>query len=113
MKTKWKVKSQLARDLEDPKYRKKFESDYEIFKLEVQLLLALEKKHWSYNDLAKAIGTHKSHISRDLKAGGIQTASVARISRMADALGMKFIPICVSRNKLKEVMPKLQRFILA
>ena len=69
MKRQWNVKSRLARDLEDPEYRKRFEADYESFKLEVQLLLAMERKHWSYSDLAKAVGTQKSHISRDLKGG--------------------------------------------
>ena len=83
------------------------------FKLEVQLLLALERKHWSYDDLAKAIGTQKGHISRDLKGGGIQTASVARVSRIAEALGMKFLPLCISRDKLKGILPKIEKLVTA
>src|SRR3989339_2132070 len=99
MKHSWKVKSQIARDLENPIYRKRFEADYEAFKLEVQLLNALERKHWSYSHLAKVIGTQKSHISRDLKSGGVQSASIARVAKMAEALGMKFLPLLIPREK--------------
>lgn len=113
MKRKWRVKSQLERDLENPAYRKRFEEDYEAFKVEVQLLLALERKHWSYSDLARAVGTQKSHISRDLKGGGIQSASLARIARMAEALGMKFLPIMINRNQEKTILPKLQKLVTA
>ena len=47
MKRKANVKSQLERDLEDPEYKKRFEADYDAFKLEVQFLLALQRKRWS------------------------------------------------------------------
>jgi DNA-binding phage protein len=113
MKRKWRVKSQLARDLENPEYQKRFESDYEAFKLEVQLLLALERKHWSYSDLARAVGTHKSHISRDLKAGGLASASISRIAKMAKALGLKFVPLCISEKKIKQALPVLKRLVAA
>lgn len=114
MNRKWhNVKSQIARDLENPAYRKRFEVDYETFKIAVQILLALEKKNWTYQDLAKAIGTNKSHISRDLKSGGIESASVSRIARIADALGMTFIPLFIANEKRKQILPKLHGLVAA
>ena len=113
MKRKRNVKSQLARDLENPEYRKRFEADYESFKLEVQLLLAMERKHWSYSDLARAVGTQKSHISRDLKGGGLASASIARIARMAEVLGLKFLPLCVSEKKMRQAIPFMKKLVAA
>lgn len=113
MKRRWRVKSQLARDLEDPEYRKRFDEDYAALKLEVQLLLALERKHWSYSDLAKAVGTQKSHISRDLKGGGLGSASLSRIAKMAEALGLKFVPLCISEKKIKQSLPLIMKLVTA
>ena len=113
MRRKWNIKSQLARDLEDPSYRKRFEADYAALKLEVQLLLALERKNWSYADLARAVGTHKSHISRDLKGRGLGSASIARVAKMAEALGLKFVPLCLSPKNLKQVLPIVERLVAA
>lgn len=113
MKRKRNVKSQLAKDLEDPEYRKRFEADYEAFKLEVQFLLAMERKHWSYSDLARAVGTQKSHISRDLKAGGLASASISRIAKMAEALGLRFVPLCVSEKKIKQALPVIKKLASA
>ena len=113
MKRKGHVKSQLERDLENPEYRKRFETDYEAFKLEVQLLLALEKKHWTYSDLARAVGTQKSHISRDLKGGGLGSASISRIAKIAEALGLKFFPLCISEKKIKQALPVIKKLVAA
>lgn len=113
MKRKWQAKSRLARDLEDPDYRKRFEADYEAFKLEVQLLLALERKHWSYSDLARAVGTNKSHISRDLKGGGLNGASISRVAKMAEALGLRFIPLCIAEGRMKQALPLIRKLVAA
>ncbi|MDD5657253.1 MAG: hypothetical protein PHF00_08370 [Elusimicrobia bacterium] len=113
MKRKWRVKSQLARDLENAEYRKRFEADYDAFKLEVQFLLALERKHWSYSDLARAVGTDKSHISRDLKGGGLACATISRVTMMAEALGLKFYPLCISEDKLKKILPVIRKLVTA
>ena len=112
MKIKAKAKGLLARKMEDPAYRKRHEESYELFKLEVQLLNALERKNMTYDDLAKAMHTNKSNISRDLKAGGIQNASLSRIIKMAQALGMKFIPLIIPEEK-RSVLPKIQRLAVA
>lgn len=111
MRHKWKIKSQLESDLEDPEYRKRFEEGYEAFKLEVQLLLALERKHWSYSDLAKAVGTQKGHISRDLKGRGLGAASISRVAKMAAALDMKFIPLCIAQKNLKQALPVIKKLV--
>ena len=111
MKRRWKIKGQLERDLEDPEYRKRFEAEYEAFKLEVQFLLALERKHWSYSDLARAVGTHKGHISRDLKGRGMSSASISRVSKMAEALDMKFIPLCIPEKSLKHALPVIKKLV--
>ena len=109
MKTKTKAKGLLARKMEDPAYRKRFEESYELFKLEVKLLKALECKHWSYSDLARAVGTNNSRISRDLNGCGLGTASIGRVSRMAAALGLKFVPLCIPQDKMKLALPILKK----
>lgn len=113
MKNKERPKGLLARKMEDPAYRKRHEESYELLKLEVQLLNALEKKHWTYSDLAKVMGTQKSGISRDLKGGGLQSASMSRVAKMAEALGLKFFSFCVEENKAKLVLPLIKRLVAA
>ena len=113
MKNRGKAKGLLARKMEDPAYRKRHEEGYELFKLEVQLLNALEKKHWSYADLAKVMGTQKSGISRDLKGGGLQSASISRVRKMAKALGLKFFSFCVAEEKAEQALPVIRKLVAA
>src|SRR3989338_1411950 len=102
MKSKRKFKTIMEQEMEDPEYRKLFEEGWPAFQLEVQILNALERKHWSYSHLAKVLHTQKSAISRDLKGGGLRSASISRIAKMAEALGLKFFPVCVSEKKVKD-----------
>jgi hypothetical protein len=113
MKNKTKPRGLLARKMEDPAYRKRHEESYELLNLEVQLLNALEKKHWTYADLARVMHTQKSAISRDLKGGGLRTASMARVAKMAEALGMRFFPFCVAENKASLVLPVIMKMAAA
>ena len=113
MKNKKKFKSVFDREMEDPEFRRLFEEGWPAFQLEVQLLNALERKHWSYSDLAKVLHTQKSAISRDLKSGGIRSASISRISKMAQALGLKFLPLCISEKQMKKVLPIIKRLAAA
>ena len=113
MKNKTKFKSIMDREMEDPEYRRLFEETWPAFQLEVQLLNALERKHWSYSHLAKVLHTQKSAISRDLKGGGLRYASIARIAKMAQALGLKFVPLCVSNKKAREALPVIKKLVAA
>ncbi|TPW19014.1 MAG: hypothetical protein FD126_3111 [Elusimicrobia bacterium] len=113
MKSRGKAKGLLARKMEDPDYRRRHEESYELFKLEVQFLNALARKRWTYSDLAKVMGTQKSAISRDLKGHGLQNASMDRIAKMAEALGLRFIPFCVAENKAKQALPLIQKLVAA
>lgn len=110
---KHKAKGLLARKMEDAAYRKRHEESHELFKLEVQLLNALEKKHWTYSDLAKVMGTQKSAISRDLKGHGLQKASMDRIAKMAEALGLRFVPFCIPEGKANRALPLIQKLATA
>jgi len=113
MKTKLKVKGLIERKLENPKYRREFAEGYEAFKLEVQLLNALERNHLTYNDLAKVLHTGKSNISRDLRGGGIYSATVSRVSRMARALGLEFVPMLIPIKKAARILPQIEKLIAA
>lgn len=113
MKTEDKAAGLLARKMRDPAYRKRHEESYELFKLEVQFLNALERKHWTYADLAKVMGTQKSGISRDLKGSGLRSASIARLARMAEALGLRFFSFCVAEKKAKRVLPVIKKLLAA
>lgn len=103
------MKGELNRLLENPKFREKFEPGYEFFKLEVQILLAMEEKDWSYEDLAKATGIHRQNIWRDLKNGGLQKASLERVARYAEALDLHVHTFLMSSKQEKKLLPKLQR----
>lgn len=108
-----KAKGLLARKMEDPAYRKRHEESYELLKLEVQLLNALERKHWTYADLAKVMHTQKSAVSRDLKAGGLRSASMARVAKMAEALGLRLFSFCVAEEKAKQALPIIRKLVVA
>lgn len=113
MRTKTKVMGQLNRQLQDPVYRKRFEKGYALFKLEIQILLAMEKRGWTYDDLAKAVGTSKGNISRDLSGGKINSATVSRLVRIGEALGLRFIPVFVPEKSADEVASKIQELVAA
>ena len=113
MKNKEKPRGLLARKMQDPAYRKRHEKSYELLKLEVQLLNALEKKHWTYADLARVMHTQKSAISRDLKGGGLRSASMSRVSKMAEALGLRFFSFCVPENKASQYLPVIRKMAAA
>src|SRR5579864_7091321 len=113
MKNKTKVKSLFDREMENPEFRRKFQEEYELFKLEVQLQRALEQSGLTYEQLAQAINSHKSNISRDLKGGGISSATLGRIRKLADALGMTFIPLLIAKKNLPRVLPQLQKLMAA
>jgi len=103
----------LARKMEDPAYRKRHEESYELLKLEVQLLNALERKHWTYADLARAMHTQKSAVSRDLKGGGLRTASMARVAKMAEVLGLRLFVFCVAEKEADRALPVIRKLATA
>ena len=106
---KSKVKGLLERKLENPVYRTRFERQYPAFVLEVQILKALEEKGWTFEDLARKLHTKKNNVSRDLSAGGIRSATIKRLSRMAEALGMEFLPLLIPPRLEGKVLPKLRQ----
>jgi len=102
-----RIKSLLERKMKDPTYRSRFERNYPAFTLEVQILKAMERKDWTYGDLAKALATSKSNVSRDLSAGGIRSASLPRLARMAEVLDMEFVPLMIEQKRRKKIYPKI------
>jgi len=110
---KTKVKSLFEREMEDPGFRARFEEEHKIFKIEVQLLAALEKSGLTYEELARVISSHRSNISRDLKGGGINSATLSRIRKLAGALGMVFIPLVISKRKASQIIPQLEKLMAA
>lgn len=107
------MKSSLLRLLENPPYREKFEWDYELFKLEVLILDAMEEKGWTHHDLARATGISRHNIWRDLESGGLQNASLERIARIVDALGLHLHPVLLDQKKETKILPKLRRVLAA
>src|SRR5258708_10308785 len=107
------MKGSLNKLLEDPKFREEFERRQEFFRLEVQILLAMEDKGWTYEDLAKAVGTSRQNIWRDLRNGGLHKASMDRVAKIAEALGLRMHSFLISQKKEKRLLPKLHRFLKA
>lgn len=103
----------LNRKLQDRKVREKFEHRYRFFQLEVQILNALEDKGWTYEDLAREIGTYPQNVWRDLKNGGLHKASLERVSRYAEALGLHVHHFLMSPKQEKQLLPKLQKALAA
>ena len=113
MKNKTKIKTIADREMADPEFRRLFEETWPSFQIEVRLLKAMEQKHWSYSDLAKVLHTQKSAISRDLKGGGLRSASLTRVAKMAQALGLRFLPLCVSDKEAKRFFPAIKKLAAA
>ena len=104
-------KTLFEKRMADSNFKQRFEKEYPLFKLEVQILNALEKKGWTYSKLAKAMGTSKSNISRDLSAHGIRSATVSRLVKMAQVLDSDFIPLVIPQSKEVEILSKIQKFV--
>jgi hypothetical protein len=113
MKVKPKVIGYLNRKLQDPVYRERFDREAALFRIEMQILIALEDRGWSYADLAKAVGTSKGNISRDLSGGGVNSATVKRLTRIADALGLRFMPLFVPKKSAAKLAPKIRALLAA
>jgi DNA-binding phage protein len=69
----------------------------------------MEDKGWTYEDLAKAAGSSRQNIWRDLKNGGLHKASLDRVARIAKALGLHMHIILLTRIQEKEMLPVLRR----
>jgi len=106
-----RLKSLLQQKMENPEHRKRHDEQYAAFKLEVQILDALERKGWTYDDLAQTTNTQKSNISRDLRAGGILSASFSRIARIAEALGMKLLALLIPKEQEQLILPKIEALV--
>lgn len=104
-------KSLIEKKMEDAEYKKRHIRTYNAFKLEAQILYAIEKKGWTYSDLAKATHTNKSNISRDLRAGGILSASFSRISRIAEALEMKLVALLIPQEKEQYLLQRIEDIV--
>ena len=111
MKPRREPRGLLEKKLLDPVYRRRFNEGFSAFELEVQVLNALERRGMTYTDLARLLHTSKSNISRDLSAGGINSATVARVARIGEALGMTFFPILVPKEQEQRFVAVLQRLL--
>lgn len=103
----------LNRKLEDPKFKERFEHGHRFFQLEVQILNALEDKGWTYQDLAKATGTYPQNVWRDLKNGGLHKASLERVARYAEALGLHLHHFLMNPKQEEKLLPRLQKVLSA
>src|SRR5262245_16467947 len=103
----------LNRKLQDPKFKERFEHRYRFFQLEVQILNALEDKGWTYEDLAKKVGTYPQTVWRDLKNGGLHKASLERVAGYAEALGLHIHHFLLSPKQEKKLLPRLQKALAA
>lgn len=102
-----KVKTEIEKRMERAEYREILEKQYAAFKLELQIEQLLEERNLSYVQFAKALKTSKSNISRDIRGGRIQSATVSRLSRMAKVLGVVFLPLFVSKEVADSIVNKL------
>lgn len=111
MKKTKQYNSLFEKEMQKPSFRKKFEKGYPFFKIEVQLSNELEKRGITYSEFARAVGTQKGNISRDLKAGGIEHATLNRIKRMAEVLNCLFIPLIIPKKIEDRVLPRIAELL--
>lgn len=111
-----KSKTLFEKELERSGFREKYYRERTEFELELQILRALEERGYTYEEFARKIGTSKGNVSRDLKIRGLGKASMERIQKMAEALGLEFVPLLLPKDKkerrarAKEVMKKVSGF---
>lgn len=102
-------KGTLNKKLEDKKEQAVFGARRHFFQMEVQILLALEDRGWTYVDLAKATGIYPQNIWRDLKNGGLHKASLERVSRYAEALGLHAHYFLLNQKQERQMLPRIER----
>lgn len=111
MKKKKPYKNLFEREMRKASFHKKYIKGYPAFKIEVQLLRELEKNGMTYLEFARAIGTSKSNISRDLKRGGIDHATLSRLKKMANVLKCVFIPLIIPLEKKEQTLQRIEEII--
>jgi transcriptional regulator with XRE-family HTH domain len=98
-----KTKTLFEREMERPSFRTKYEDHKKDLALEVEVLKLLEEKRMTYEAFAHLLGTKKSNVSRDLKGGGLRSATLRRIEQIAKALECDFVPLLLPRNRRARV----------
>lgn len=96
-----KGKTLFVKKMANPCLREKYSRERAQFKIELQILQALENAGYTYEQFAKKIGSSKGNVSRDLKGRGLGKASIKRIQKMAEALGLEFVPLLLPKDKKK------------
>lgn len=112
-KAKKRAKSLIDRKLDTPAKKRKFDQGYLLFSIEMQILNAMEARGMTFTDLAKALKTNKSNISRDLSAGGIRNATLPRLMKIAAILDMEYLPLMIPLDKAKKIKPKIHKLVAA
>lgn len=107
-----KPKSLFEKEMEKKHFKENFEREYQEFKLEMQFLMALEEQGLTYEKFAKKIGSSKGNVSRDLKGHGLEKATIDRVVRMAQALGLEFLPLLLPKDR-RQRRKKLQELLAA
>lgn len=105
------TKSLFEKEMHRAFFHKKFSESYPAFQLEVQLLNELEKNGLTCLDFARAIGTSKNNISRDLKGGGIHHATLNRLKKMAKALKCVFIPLIIPIEREDRILTRIEKIL--
>lgn len=94
-----KQKTLFEKRMENASFREKFEAHEKEFQLELQFLNALEKEGLTYEEFGKRINSSKGNVARDLKTKGLGRATLHRIEKMANALGLEFVPLLLPKNR--------------
>ncbi len=95
-------KSAFDEFMEDSESKKLYKKLEPQFRLEYQMAMALEGLGKDKTTLAKDLKINKSEVTRKLN-GGISNATLPTVQKYAEALGQKFIPLLVPKDKEEEV----------
>jgi transcriptional regulator with XRE-family HTH domain len=107
---KAKKKSLFNEKMKDDKFKKKFETQKNLFELEYQIAMAMESQGITQAELAKRLDIDKSVVSKDM-SGALKKAGMKKLQEIAEALNCEFVPMFIPKEDMKEFEHKVEDFL--
>jgi hypothetical protein len=82
----------------EPDMAQRIDKHLSHFRLEQQMIDAMQRQHVTAAELARRVSRQPSAISRDLN-GGLSKAKIGRVEEMARAVGYDFVPLVLPRDR--------------
>lgn len=107
---KTKKKSIVSEMSKDTKFSKKLQAQKNLFELEYQIAMAMERQDITQMELAKRLDVDRSVISKDM-SGALKKAGMKKLKEIAEALDCEFVPMFIPKEDMKEFESKVENFL--